>query len=216
MVRGENAKIEGSDRTKTAVLFIERRNKTLTRHIGKGAARGVVAPKRNRPILAKKVYYVCRPFGPATAPPLACDEIFIVVASPVYGILMRNRAETLSHESFPIGWTRRSASNKSPQKREKVVGPQTSDLARQDVEIRLTIRSEKPIEPLSLLNVTPISLVTRPRKNLIELTHDRSIATIRRYFACLCFLSFFLSFHKAVERGKEKEGRGPEALIQRS
>lgn len=213
MVRYENAKSEGSDRTKTAVLFIERRNKTLTRHIGKRAARGVVAPKPNRPILAKKLYYVCRPFGPATAPPLACDEIFIVVASPVYGILMRNRAEMLSHESFPIGWTRRSASNKSRQKREKVVGPQTSDLARRDVEISLTIRSEKPIEPLSLLNVTPISLVTRQRKNLIRLTHDRSIATIRRYFACL---SFFLSFHEGVEGGKEKERRGPEASIQRS
>lgn len=60
-------------------------------------------------------------------------------------------------------------SNKSPQKREKVVGPQATDLARQAIEISSTVRSEKSILGLSLLklNVTAITLVTLQQRNII-------------------------------------------------
>lgn len=63
---------------------------------GKRATRGDVAPKRNRPILAKKAYYVCRPFDLTAAPLPACDEIFMLRGD----MPMRNRTDTLSHESF--------------------------------------------------------------------------------------------------------------------
>lgn len=87
------------ERRNSCFLFVERRNETLTRHMkGKrGPREGDVAPKRNRPILAKKAYYVCRPFDLGAASLPACDEIFMVRGD----IPMRNRTETLSHESFP-------------------------------------------------------------------------------------------------------------------
>lgn len=119
----------GIDRVETAV---HRKEKPLTSHRRTGPRGDHWPQKRNRPILAKKAYYVCRPLGLAAqrrSSSLACDEIFIGGLPGPYGIytLMRNRTDTQSHESSSAGpTTRHSASNKSPQKREKVVGPQAA------------------------------------------------------------------------------------------
>jgi len=93
------------------------------------------AAKCNRPILTTKAYHVCRPAGPGPTLPHPSSPLLSSRAmkfSSCRGPGLRDtRAHAKPYRStvpriFHACRGRRGASNKSPQKREKVVGPRLS------------------------------------------------------------------------------------------
>lgn len=99
--------------------------------------------KCNWPILTTKAYHVCRPLGPGptsphptppypippllSSPLLACDEIFIVPGPGLTGYARSCETVPIYSPTNLSRRGRRGASNKSPQKREKVVGPRRAE-----------------------------------------------------------------------------------------